>query len=67
MDEKADQGFPITSIREIKVLKKLKNHPNIVQLVNIVRSKSQAVYLVFEFLEFDLYRVLRKESIIFDK
>ena len=47
--------------------KKLKNHPNIVQLVNIVRSKSQAVYLVFEFLEFDLYRVLRKESIIFDK
>lgn len=25
-----DEGFPITSIREIKVLKKLAKHPNIV-------------------------------------
>ena len=50
-----EKGFPITSIREIKVLKKLADHPNIVKLVDIVRSKSQAVYLVFEFVEFDLY------------
>ena len=35
-----DDGFPITSIREIKVLKKLEEHPNIVQLVDIVRSKN---------------------------
>ena len=56
-----DDGFAITSYREIKMLKKLGEHPNIVQLVDIVRSKSQAVYLVFEYVEFDLYRILRKE------
>ena len=50
-----EKGFPITSIREIKVLKKLTDHPNIVKLVDIVSSKSQAVYLVFEYVEFDLY------------
>ena len=61
VEEKNNHGFPITSIREIKVLKKLERHPNIVQLVDIVRSKSQAVYLVFEFVEFDLYRILRRE------
>ena len=55
-----DKGFPITSIREIKVLKKLADHPNIVKLVDIVSSKSNAVYLVFEFVEFDLYKLLRK-------
>ena len=39
-DAKHERGFPITSIREIKVLKLLKGHPNIVQLTEIVRSKS---------------------------
>ena len=70
MEEKNNHGFPITSIREIKVLKKLyalQRHPNIVQLVDIVRSKSQAVYLVFEYVDFDLYRILRREQIVFSK
>ena len=62
-----DDGFPVTSIREIKVLKKLAKHTNIVELFDIVRSKSQAVYLVFEYVEFDLYRILRKEQIVFTK
>ena len=62
-------GFPITSIREIKVAKKLANGPNIVQLVDIVRSKSQAVYLVFEYVEFELAKILRKKEdvVVFDK
>lgn len=38
--DNSERGFPITSIREIKVLKKLADHPNIVKLVDIVRSKS---------------------------
>ena len=42
-------------------------HRNIVQLVDIVRSKSQAVYLVFEFVEFDLMRILLKDQIVFSK
>ena len=28
--DKTEDGFPITSVREIKVLKKLTKHPNIV-------------------------------------
>jgi serine/threonine protein kinase len=33
------EGFPITSLREIKLLKKLKNHPNIVTLKEVVVGK----------------------------
>jgi cyclin-dependent kinase 12/13 len=33
------EGFPITAMREIKILKQL-NHPNIVNLVEIVTSQS---------------------------
>jgi serine/threonine protein kinase len=38
--EHTKNGFPITSIREILILRKLSDHPNIVQLVDLVRSKS---------------------------
>jgi len=54
------EGFPITAIREIKILKNLK-HPNIVQLKEIVTSKAHdhnkqkgSVYMVFEYAEHDL-------------
>lgn len=46
------EGFPITSLREIRILWEL-NHPNIVCLDNVVVSE-QSVYLVFEYLEHDL-------------
>ena len=32
------EGFPITAIREIKILKAL-NHPNIINLIEVVTSK----------------------------
>lgn len=66
-DAKMERGFPITSIREIKVLKLLKGHPNMVKLTEIVRSKSQAVYLVFEFVEFDLLRIAKHEQVVFNR
>jgi cyclin-dependent kinase 12/13 len=54
------EGFPITAIREIMILKKLQ-HPNIVNLIEIVTSKPSEknknrgnVYLVFEYMEHDL-------------
>lgn len=62
------EGFPITALREIKLLKQL-SHPNIVNLVEIVTSQgSQSsrttsrgqVYLVFEYAEHDLQGVLEK-------
>lgn len=51
-------GFPITALREIKILKSLK-HPNIVELKEIATSKAENgigddVYLVFEYVDTDL-------------
>ncbi|CAI5484422.1 unnamed protein product [Closterium sp. Yama58-4] len=54
------EGFPITAIREIKILKKLK-HENIVNLKEIVTSKAEesnkykgSIYMVFEYMDHDL-------------
>ena len=60
-NEKAD-GFPITSVREIRILKRLSaarardgGHANIVQLLEIVVGKKrEGVFLVFEYCEHDL-------------
>lgn len=38
--EEEENGFPITAIREVKILKAL-NHDNIVQLKEIVTSKGE--------------------------
>lgn len=63
MDNEKD-GFPITAIREIKILKSL-DHKNIVKLENMLVSKPNqhnsnrgSVYLVFEYLEHDMNGVL---------
>jgi serine/threonine protein kinase len=54
------EGFPITAIREIKILKQL-HHPNIINLREIVASSSSkkrpgrgSIYLVFEYMDHDL-------------
>lgn len=50
----ANNGFPITSLREIKLLMEHK-HPNIVEVKEIVAGKSfGTVYICMEFLEHDL-------------
>lgn len=58
------EGFPITAMREIKLLKQL-SHPNIVNLVEIVTGSAEGqgrgqVYLVFDYAEHDLQGVLEK-------
>lgn len=40
--ENEKEGFPITAVREIKILKQL-NHKNIVNLKEIVTDKQDAV------------------------
>jgi len=54
------EGFPITAIREIKILKIL-NHKNVVRLKEIVTSKGSdynhgkgSIYMVMEFCDHDL-------------
>jgi len=51
----ASDGFPVTTLREIQILKELQGHDNIVQLKEVAVSSSQrGVFLVFEYAHFDL-------------
>ena len=53
------EGFPITSLREVKLLKALAGHPNIVELLEVAVGKSKdSVFLVFEYCEIDLANLL---------
>ncbi|KDR80604.1 hypothetical protein GALMADRAFT_240936 [Galerina marginata CBS 339.88] len=54
--EAEDEGVPSTAIREISLLKELKDE-NIVRLLDIVHA-DQKLYLVFEFLDMDLKRYI---------
>jgi len=65
--EQEENGFPITAIREVKILKALAS-PNIVELKEIVTSKESGelpknVYMVFEYMAFDLTGILETPSI----
>ncbi|VDN55519.1 unnamed protein product [Dracunculus medinensis] len=53
--EKEKEGFPITSLREINMLIKAGNHPNIVNVREIVvGSNMDKIYLVMEYVEHDM-------------
>jgi len=64
--ENEKEGFPITAVREIKILRQLQ-HPNIVNMIEIVTDKNDALdfkkdrgefYLVFEYMDHDLFGLL---------
>lgn len=51
-------GFPLNTIREIKILQS-QNHENVIGLRAIVDSSTEErVYLAFDYCEFDLYGLL---------
>lgn len=57
MDRERD-GMPVTSVRELRVLQTCK-HPNLVELKRVVTgSKLDSVFLVFEYCEHDLGRLV---------
>ncbi|XP_065206551.1 cyclin-dependent kinase 12-like isoform X2 [Planococcus citri] len=66
-------GFPITAIREIKILQNLK-HKNIINLREIVTDKKDVLdfkkdrgsfYLVFEYMDHDLMGLLESNLVTF--
>jgi serine/threonine protein kinase len=57
-------GFPMTSLREVKILKMLSNHPNIISLKDVVVGvKGESVFLVFEYCDIDLYKLMSQMMI----
>ena len=68
--ENEKEGFPITALREIKILQLLK-HENVVSLLEICRTKENAnenratFYLVFEFCDHDLAGLLNNLNVKF--
>ncbi|KAI0133826.1 cell division control protein 2 [Xylariales sp. AK1849] len=55
--EAEDEGVPSTAIREISLLKEMRD-PNIVRLLNIVHADGHKLYLVCEFLDLDLKKYM---------
>ncbi|XP_043281909.1 cyclin-dependent kinase 12 [Venturia canescens] len=73
--ENEKEGFPITAVREIKILRQL-NHKNIVNLREIVTDKQDALdfrkdkgsfYLVFEYMDHDLMGLLESGMVNFNE
>jgi len=71
--ENEKEGFPITAVREIKILRQL-NHRNIVNLKEIITDKQDALdfrkdrgsfYLVFEYMDHDLMGLLESQMVNF--
>lgn len=48
------EGFPLTAMREIKILRGVAPHENIVGLLAIVPDAPAAVYMALEYMDFDL-------------
>ena len=68
--ENEKEGFPITALREIKILQLL-NHDNVVRLLEICRTKENenenraTLYLCFEFCDHDLAGLLSNVNVKF--
>ncbi|UMM23284.1 hypothetical protein L5515_004081 [Caenorhabditis briggsae] len=70
--ENEKEGFPITAIREIKILRQL-HHKNIVRLMDIVidditlnelKQTRANFYLVFEYVDHDLIGLLESKELV---
>ena len=57
----AKEGVHVTALREIKLLKELKD-PNIIQLIDAYPPKRN-LHIVFEFMESDLETVIKDRNI----
>ncbi|KAK1384677.1 Cyclin-dependent kinase [Heracleum sosnowskyi] len=56
------EGFPLTSLREINILRS-SDHPSIIDLKEVVEgSSSDCVFLVMEYMDSDLGEVMRRRK-----
>ena len=60
--ERETDGMPISSLREISILKRMR-HPNIVNVTDVaVGSKLESIFLVMEYCEQVIHILLLDES-----
>jgi len=68
--ENEKDGFPITAIREIKILRQL-DHENVIKLMDVVvddrKSEPEAFYLVFEYMPHDLHGLIESKLVEFNE
>ncbi|EGR30809.1 hypothetical protein IMG5_123230 [Ichthyophthirius multifiliis] len=58
------EGFPITSVREIKLLNELQDHPNIVKFKEVVVGQNQnSIFLIFEYCQIDIANLIYRMNI----
>ncbi|GAV56317.1 hypothetical protein ZYGR_0BB00940 [Zygosaccharomyces rouxii] len=60
--ESEREGFPITSIREIKLLQSF-DHPNVSTLTEIMVESQKTVYMIFDYADNDLSGLLLNKQI----
>lgn len=56
------EGFPITSIREIKLLQSF-DHPNVSTIKEIMVESQKTVYMIFEYADNDLSGLLLNKEV----
>lgn len=56
-------GLDMTALREVKLLRELKPHPNVVPLLDVFLHKRR-LCLVFEFVDSDLEAVIRAKGLV---
>lgn len=55
------------TFREIMFLQEFGDHPNIVQLLNVIRAQNDKdIYLIFEYMDTDLHAVIKKGTLLKD-
>lgn len=68
--DKETEGFPLTGLREIKILRELQ-HPNIIQFHGIVhrdgKKNETKTFLVFEYMNHDLHGLIDNENMKLDE
>ncbi|KAG0441186.1 Cyclin-dependent kinase F-1 [Dictyocoela muelleri] len=64
-DNNENKGIPLPVIREIKILKRLKNK-NIIRLYEVQREKF-CLFMVFEYMNSDLHRTIQRINLSLDE
>jgi len=61
--ENEEEGIPSSALREISLLKTLKDHPNIVPLLEVLyKPKEQMLKIIFDYYDYDLKKFITSKD-----